>query len=479
MKLTEIAKIPKIWGRNVMPQPDMTPEQKSMTLLEVLRREKNRYVDRLVPAAAMSISIRKPEGEDEAEFCVVFNETMEGVGSYEVQAFLTDNCHDALAEKCGVPVKYYQRCGDHLGAKKSLNEWVDHPADHPLVWNVNFWLSSYGKQRFTIRMWKDDKGRLLCRAILSDRYRFIDNFTVGFHALTTAGKALQDQGLQPPECFGWNLTEKGLDLMLFSTEMVADLGDPDPDAQVNMGKWGSHKLSSPAAAAFRAWRDKGTGSSAQSTNYDKSNDGSGGLRMATPKGHDRSNGGAPTGLVFGAVRIRNSETGDGSCQVRGSLMVTMCSNQLMGGFDTFMIHLGKQMGEEIVLRPETIEKENELVIAKIRDTITAMFTREKFQKLVDSVKKTQQVQIVAAVTAVQKIAEKVDVLKGLEEEILKMYARRVDQEKDTLYDMVQAVTNVASNMREEYPHRAYDIENTVSGWITENRYPQSILVAAK
>lgn len=475
MKLTEFAKIKTFWGRDVIPAPEMTEEQKNATLLRVLQREQGRYVDKLVSAANVRLDIRRPKEDAKPEFCIVFEDKLEGVGSYEYVAFLTDACHDQLAEKVGLPTKYYQKCGTFFGREKDLSAYEPSAANHPLVWNANFWLSTLGNQGMTVRMWKNDDGLLLCRALLSDRYKFIDNYTVALHSIKTAADALQRQGLRPPECFGWNITERGLDLMLFSTEMVANLEDPDPDADVTMGKWGEHKLSSAAAAAFRAWREKGTKSTAQSTEFDPKNDGSGGLRMATAQGHDRSNGGAPTGLVFGAIRIRNSETGDGSCQVRGLVMVTACQNQLMGGFDTFQIHLGSQKNVDLVLRKETIEKENELVIAKLVDTATSMFTKERFQKIVDSIRATQKIAIVSPITAVQKIAEKIDVLKGLEESILAQYIRH-NGKSDTLYDMAQAVTSVASQIREIHPQKAWDIENAVSQWW--ETAPKQILAAA-
>jgi len=79
------------------------------------------------------------------------------------QWYLTDWAHLQLAEKLGIPKKYYERMRN--SGKSQL-----------LADNINAWLE--GKERRLIRI-LDGK----IRAILSDRYRIIDNYDLVFLAL--------------------------------------------------------------------------------------------------------------------------------------------------------------------------------------------------------------------------------------------------------------------------------------------------------
>jgi hypothetical protein len=76
---------------------------------------------------------------------------------------LTDWAHGQLADKLGIPRKYYQRMLD------SKRFWL-------LAENVNAWLSEEGKRLIRIM-----DGKI--RAILSDRYRIMDNYDIVFLAL--------------------------------------------------------------------------------------------------------------------------------------------------------------------------------------------------------------------------------------------------------------------------------------------------------
>jgi hypothetical protein len=76
---------------------------------------------------------------------------------------LTEWAHGQLADKLGIPRRYYERM------RSSGKSWL-------LAENVNAWLGE--KERRLIRMLD---GRI--RAILSDRYRIMDNYEIVFLAL--------------------------------------------------------------------------------------------------------------------------------------------------------------------------------------------------------------------------------------------------------------------------------------------------------
>lgn len=102
--------------------------------------------------------------------------------------------HRQIAERNGVPFKYYERM---------LNE-----APHLLATNVNHWLKNSPERRM-IRTLDGD-----VRAFLSDRYARIDNFDVA----TVALPIMQDSGLVLRSC---EVTENRLYIKATSPKVVA------------------------------------------------------------------------------------------------------------------------------------------------------------------------------------------------------------------------------------------------------------------
>ena len=81
----------------------------------------------------------------------------------------TRYAHGQIAEKCGIPMKYYDKCLDTAGGEQILAD------------QVNFWMPK--KERRLVRILD---GQM--RALLSDQYRIIDNYDVVFSALDQFSK---------------------------------------------------------------------------------------------------------------------------------------------------------------------------------------------------------------------------------------------------------------------------------------------------
>jgi hypothetical protein len=117
------------------------------------------------------------------------------------QWYLTEWAHLQLAEKLGIPKKYYDRMRE--SGKIEL-----------LADNINAWL--HGKERRLLRI-LDGK----IRAILSDRYRIIDNYDLVFLALD------EFKEKQTVEIYRIDLTEMMLYLKAIDRTLTAEIREED------------------------------------------------------------------------------------------------------------------------------------------------------------------------------------------------------------------------------------------------------------
>jgi hypothetical protein len=117
------------------------------------------------------------------------------------QWYLTEWAHLQLAEKLGIPKKYYDRMRE--SGKIEL-----------LADNINAWL--HGKERRLLRI-LDGK----IRAILSDRYRIIDNYDLVFLALDEFKKK------ETVEIYRIDLTETMLYLKAIDRTLTASIREED------------------------------------------------------------------------------------------------------------------------------------------------------------------------------------------------------------------------------------------------------------
>lgn len=98
-----------------------------------------------------------------------------------------------------------------------------------------------------------------------------------------------------------------------------------------------------------------------------------------------------------AVRITNSETGRGGLNVSMSVVTKICANFLVWGENVAVIHSGRQLDADenglITKSDETKRLESETIWSKINDAIATAFNREAFQKMIDAMNNATQVEI--------------------------------------------------------------------------------------
>jgi len=173
----------------------MDDKQKRLhELLEELERQKkteNRY-DIVVPTDQLKVTVDVGTNK-------ILMEVPQPSGDSKYHA-ITDFCHEQIADKCGIPRKYYQRMleDDKLDLLKE---------------NINEWISS--KEKRLIRV-LDGK----VRALLSDRYRCIDNYDIFESALEEFKNIQKNKGLDI-QIIDAKLTETNLYIKVTSPQLTA------------------------------------------------------------------------------------------------------------------------------------------------------------------------------------------------------------------------------------------------------------------
>jgi hypothetical protein len=210
--------------------------------------------------------------------------------------------HNHVSEKLGIPKRYYDRMNsaDHLSL---------------LDQNVNHWFRD-ANTNFLIRTFidKEEKSGFV-RALLSDRFRMIDNYDILLAVLS----AIKDTGMKVEvDKDGCDITEKKMYIRFIC-----------PEIEIK------------APELLKNYRPNGDGS--------KQND----------------------SIISGFV-ITNSEVGHGTMSISPRAKVRACSNGLISTRENFSkIHLGSKMEEysSVKWTEETKQKNLELIISQVKDAI--------------------------------------------------------------------------------------------------------------
>jgi hypothetical protein len=234
---------------------------------------------------------------------------------------ITNHAHGQLAEVLGIPKRYYDRMA----------------TEQPdlLARNVNTWLHADPGAK---RMVRTLDGQ--ARAILSDRYRPLDNFELVeaiFPVLTQHKLAVQSA----------ELTET----RMYLKAILPDLSEPLPEGL----KWG--------------------------------------------QGHNLVGANHQDGRVVAAIVISNSEVGNGTLKVEPSVFTTWCTNlAIMQQAAMRKYHVGRGFEADAnmeVYRDATRKLDDAAFWAKVKDVTVAAFDRKVFAAAVAQMRQAGQTPIVS------------------------------------------------------------------------------------
>lgn len=276
--------------------------------------------------------------------------------------------HEQMAEKTGIPFRYY-------------NQMLDASLADLAAQNVNAWLQhrhESGKDKLLIRT-VDQK----VRAVLSDRYRVMDNYDL---AILTMERAKENEA-EIQRC---------------------DLTDQRMYIKLVVPKYKEYLEFTPEEKAAHAW-------------------------------HEVDQDEVIPGLV-----VSNSEVGSGAFRVEPFLFRKACSNGLITEAALYKVHLGRELDiGQIVFSDETRRLEDQTIWAKVRDVIDSTFNPAVLKALVDKMREARGIDIPVeqTVEVVDAVVKNVQLSKEKRDALLGYFAK----EGNTLFGLVNGMTRLAQD----------------------------------
>lgn len=243
------------------------------------------------------------------------------------------------------------------------------------------------------------------RAVLSDRYRVLDNYDLAFTAL----EAAEQVEAYPLRC---KLTENRMELQL-TTRSIWETIDVDQRDTRNRGAHWSY--GGDSAIGYR-----------QALELD-------------PSSHE-ANPNPET--VNPLVTISNSETGAGGFKVAIGILRAACINGSIIDQAVTQVHLGGRL-EEGLYRSETMEQDARAIMMKATDAIRAAFHPASFAKIVNRAQAAEDTAIEAPVEAVGHVVKSFDLSEDRRDALLERFLKDY---QPTAYGLSQAVSRVAQDI---------------------------------
>jgi hypothetical protein len=389
-------------------------------LANLLRVQHDAKLDAIVPAQAihsedgvLAIEGVRPKMPDnvEALLAVADRPPLGERGRFAP----TEIADGHLAEKLGIPTAYLRRMrAERLDLfDANVNGWLLGGIPHEWPW-MPVGSEKADPRRFMARCFLDPNGGVgVCRAILSDSYKRIDNLDV----LTAALDGVRQSG-QEVEVLDADLSEK---------RMTVRLVAPGVEAL--------------APTLLRGYRDPFQGDPA---------------RQAAAEAHgwlrpdDR-----PT--VFAGFVLSNSETGGGAFTIVPRLMVKVCRNGLVVTKDAVRnVHLGGKLDEGVVRWSDATQARNlELVASQTRDAVTTFLDVDYMRLVLDGIEERAGAVLTEPAKQVEVIANRMKYPQGVLDGLLDHFIRGG---QTTTGGVLQAVTSVAQTIAD--PDLAWQIESS-------------------
>jgi len=283
-------------------------------LVALLREQHAAKLDVVIPAAG----IRSSRGRWRVDGTGRAVLGPDGVTTSSGTFVPTDTCDAGMADKLGIPVAYLRRLRqEHLDLYDA---------------NVNGWLEQQPGRRLLIRALRGDDGDGIGRAVLSERYRFVDNLAVLLAVLDGIRSAGAD--VEVRRC---DLTERRMYVQITSQSVAAQ-----------------------ADVLLRDYVSPFTGAR-----------------------------GAENPLVFAGFVLSNSETGHGSFSITPRLIAQVCSNGYTITKDAMReVHLGGRLDAGVVQwSAGTQQAAIELITRQAADATATFLTGDYLRRSLDEIER--------------------------------------------------------------------------------------------
>jgi hypothetical protein len=319
-------------GKRLSDELRATRPEEMQALVQELQRVSQTARDYVVPAPALHF---QPRAEGlQCMFSVLSGSTLEA----NLECGVARVAHEQLSEKLQIPMPYYGR--------------MQSTAPDLLAENLNYWLAR-SQSNLLLRTLD---GRV--RAVLSDRYRTLDNQDVFFHV----GKVAVEVGAVVQRL---EISDERFYMRLLLPEYGAKItGRAD-------------ELKAKGLFFSRGYRrDDGT--------------------WQGPDGDEGD-------WVFPGVITSNSEVGRGGLNVEAAVFRVTCVNYIIAAKTLHRVHLGERREGGFQIASDTQEAKDRAIWLEVRDLVRATFDPAQFAEMVAALNEAQA-------TVLQEPAEAVDVV---------------------------------------------------------------------
>ena len=323
----------------------------------------------------------------------------EGLYTEDATLVPTPIFDEGISKRFDIPLKYVRRMRSRVDSDISEMAKDDGTL---LDQNINYWLEAEPNRRHLVRGFLTDGAGEpgIARAILSDRYRTIDNYDVLMATLDGVKQA------------GVSIDIDGADLS--DRRMCVRITCPE--------------VSEYATGLLDGYRSPFTGDT-----------------------------GADNPTIFAGLVVKNSETGGGAFTIVPRLVVQVCSNGLQMTKDAMRaIHLGGKLDEGVVQwSDDTQRNELTLVTSKARDAVSTFLDVDYMRTKIAELQNLAGVEVSHPVDTMQRIARKTGWSDVEEANILSHF---IKGGQTTALGVAQAVTSFAQTV--ESPDRQDELETS-------------------
>lgn len=367
---------------------DTLRRQDLATLAKTLQDQQARSVDVVTPAK----SLRSKDGLIVVSGLEPVLEP-DGSGVTDANGFYRPNNvgNEGISRMLGIPPQYLRKM--HIGTDDTP------PFTSLYDSNVNGWLARQNGAKWMLRLLRTDaitgqagKPDGILRAVLSDRYRTIDNFQTLMAVLS-------------------GIRESGLDLG--SIKVEADLTERRMIVRVHTAE-----VALAAPELIGKYRSPYTGLS--------------GMDMP---------------MLFAGFQITNSEVGGGSFSITPRAVWEVCTNGMLVTKDAMReIHLGARLNEGVVkLSAKTVQANLALVASQAQDAVQSFLSKEYLVSKVDEVREEMGVEITDAAKVITSVSKSLGFSESDASDILGAFVKGGTM---TAGGVMQAITAVAQSVED-------------------------------
>lgn len=287
--------------------------------------------------------------------------------------------------------------GDKLEIPRGYYKRMQTAYPELLSENINGWLSRKEKTKYLLRTFNYEGQDKLVRAMLSDRYNILDNYDV----LVAALEAIKNTGVKV-EIVKAEITDMRMYLHVVAPEI--------------------HVEATNLLDGYLANRD-------------------------TAK--------TGRGIISGMV-LSNSEIGMGTFEISARAQILQCKNGLHDRNARFRkVHLGGRLEEGIQWSQNTKNKNYELIISQVTDSVKVYLSQDYLGKLTDKLQEYKEVKIEHPTGVIERINNELQIGEEHKNSVLRYFLQDGDE---SALGMLNAYTRHTQKMD---PDSQYEVESGV------------------